>query len=183
MPDSPPGSILECSYPHADDFATDETASAEIEWFKAVLTGVRKIRSEMNIAPGKAIPLLLADGNAEDRRRVDKFAAQIAFLARCETPRWLASDEGEPAAAAAVVGNLRILIPMAGLIDLDAERTRLDKEIARIRGEIRKCEGKLGNTNFVDHAPAAVVDQERSRLADWNAHLEALLGQLERLRT
>ncbi len=183
MPDSPPGSILECSYPHADDFATDETASAEIEWFKAVLTGVRKIRSEMNIAPGKAIPLLLADGNAEDRRRVDKFAAQIAFLARCKTPRWLASDEGEPAAAAAVVGNLRILIPMAGLIDLDAERTRLDKEIARIRGEIRKCEGKLGNTNFVDHAPAAVVDQERSRLADWNAHLEALLGQLERLRT
>ncbi len=183
MPDSPPGSILECSYPHADDFATDETASAEIEWFKAVLTGVRKIRSEMNIAPGKAIPLLLADGNAEDRRRVDKFAAQIAFLARCETPRWLASDEGEPAAAAAVVGNLRILIPMAGLIDLDAERTRLDKEIARIRGEIRKCEGKLGNTNFVDHAPAAVVDQERSRLADWNTHLEALQGQAERLRT
>ena len=183
MPDSPPGSILECSYPHADDFATDETASAEIEWFKAVLTGVRKIRSEMNIAPGKAIPLLLADGNAEDRRRVDKFAAQITFLARCETPRWLASDEGEPAAAAAVVGNLRILIPMAGLIDLDAERTRLDKEIARIRGEIRKCEGKLGNTNFVDHAPAAVVDQERSRLADWNAHLEALRGQVERLRT
>ncbi|MDE2271418.1 MAG: valine--tRNA ligase, partial [Xanthomonadaceae bacterium] len=102
---------------------------------------------------------------------------------RCETPRWLASDEGEPAAAAAVVGNLRILIPMAGLIDLDAERTRLDKEIARIRGEIRKCEGKLGNTNFVDHAPAAVVDQERSRLADWNAHLEALRGQVERLRT
>jgi valyl-tRNA synthetase len=175
-------SILERRYPQASDLAVDETASAEIEWFKAVLTGVRKIRSEMNIAPGKTIPLLLADGNAEDRRRADKFAAQITFLARCETPRWLGNREAEPAAAAAVVGNLRVLIPLAGLIDLDAERARLDKEIARIEIEIRKCEGKLGNANFVDHAPAAVVEQERARLADWNTQLGALRGQSEKLR-
>jgi valyl-tRNA synthetase len=174
-------SILDRPYPHADEFATDATASAEIEWFKAVLTGVRKIRSEMNIAPGKTIPLLLADGDAEDRRRAEKFSAQIEFLARCETPRWLASNEAEPAAAAAVVGNLRVLIPLAGLIDLDAERTRLSKEIARIQAEIKKCEGKLGNANFVDHAPAAVVEQERMRLSDWNAQIDALRGQSEKL--
>ena len=180
--DFKPTSILDCSYPRADDFAVDGNASAEIEWFKAVLTGVRKIRSEMNIAPGKTIPLLLADGNAEDRRRADKFATQIVFLARCEPPRWLGSGDAEPAAAAAVVGNLRILIPMTGLIDLDAERARLDKEIARIQGEIGKCEGKLGNANFVDHAPAAVVEQERTRLADWNTQLAALRGQAEKLR-
>jgi valyl-tRNA synthetase len=175
-------SILERRYPLAADFAVDETASSEIEWFKAVLTGVRKIRSEMSIAPGKTIPLLLADGNAEDRRRAEKFAAQIQFLARCDAPRWLDADEAEPAAAAAVVGSLRILIPMAGLIDLGAERARLDKEIARIEGEIGKCEGKLGNAKFVDHAPAAVVEQERTRLADWNAQLAALRGQAEKLR-
>jgi valyl-tRNA synthetase len=174
-------SILERAYPHADEFAADAAASAEIEWFKAVLTGVRKIRSEMNIAPGKTIPLLLADGDAEDRRRAEKFSGQIAFLARCEAPRWLASNEAEPAAAAAVVGNLRVLIPLAGLIDLDAERARLKKEIARIEGEIRKCEGKLGNANFVDHAPAAVVEQERVRLSDWNAQIDALRGQAEKL--
>jgi valyl-tRNA synthetase len=174
-------SILDRPYPRADEFATDATASAEIEWFKAVLTGVRKIRSEMNIAPGKTIPLLLADGDAEDRRRAEKFSAQIEFLARCETPRWLASNEAEPAAAAAVVGNLRVLIPLAGLIDLDAERTRLSKEIARIQSEIKKCEGKLGNANFVDHAPAAVVEQERMRLSDWNAQIDALRGQSEKL--
>jgi valyl-tRNA synthetase len=179
--DFKPTSILDCSYPRADDFAVDEDASAEIEWFKAVLTGVRKIRSEMNIAPGKTIPLLLADGDADDRRRAEKFSGQIAFLARCEAPRWLAPDESEPAAAAAVVGNLRVLIPLAGLIDLDAERARLKKEIARIEGEIRKCEGKLGNANFVDHAPAAVVEQERARLADWNAQIDALRGQTEKL--
>src|SRR6185437_899051 len=122
-------SILERAYPRADEFAIDEAATGEIEWFKAVLTGVRKIRSEMNIAPGKAIPLLLADGDAEDRRRTGKFSAQIEFVARCEAPRWLSSSEEEPAAAAAVVGNLRVLIPLAGLIDLDAERARLTREI------------------------------------------------------
>jgi valyl-tRNA synthetase len=174
-------SILDRAYPHADEFAVDETASAEIEWFKAVLTSVRKIRSEMNIAPGKTIPLLLADGDAEDQRRLQKFSSQIEFLARCEAPRWLANGEAEPAAAAAVVGSLRVLIPLAGLIDLDAERARLKKEIARIEGEIKKCEGKLGNANFVDHAPAAVVEQERARLADWNNQLDALRGQAERL--
>src|SRR6185437_2882251 len=166
-------SILERRYPRADEFAVDESAAAEIEWFKALLTGVRKIRSEMNIAPGKTIPLLLADGDAEDRRRVVKFASQIEFLARCQAPRWLGRNDAEPAAAAAVVGNLRILIPLAGLIDLDAERARLAKEIARIAGEIKKCEGKLGNANFVDHAPAAVVEQERNRLTDWNVQLGA----------
>ena len=174
-------SILERPYPRADQFAIDSSASTEIEWFKAVLTGVRKIRSEMNIAPGKTIPLLLADGDAEDRRRAEKFSAQIAFLARCDSPRWLAPNEAEPAAAAAMVGNLRVLIPLAGLIDLDAERARLKKEIARIEGEIRKCEGKLGNANFVDHAPAAVVEQERTRLSDWKAQVEALRGQAEKL--
>jgi valyl-tRNA synthetase len=174
-------SILERAYPRTDEFAVDEAASAEIEWFKAVLTGVRKIRSEMNIAPGKVIPLLLADGDAEDRRRAGKFSAQIEFLARCEAPRWLAPDESEPAAAAAVVGSLRVLIPLAGLINLDAERTRLAKEIARIKSEIGKCEGKLGNANFVDHAPTAVVEQERARLADWSGQLDALRMQMERL--
>jgi valyl-tRNA synthetase len=174
-------SILGRPYPRADEFATDAAASTEIEWFKAVLTGVRKIRTEMNIAPGKTIPLLLADGDADDRWRVDKFTAQIGFLARCAAPRWLAPGEAEPAAAAAVVGDLRVLIPLAGLIDLDAERQRIAREIARIEGEIKKCQGKLGNASFVEHAPAAVVEQERTRLGDWTTQLDALRGQASRL--
>ncbi|MGH8190400.1 MAG: valine--tRNA ligase [Rhodanobacteraceae bacterium] len=173
--------ILERPYPRAEEFGVDDVACAEIEWFKAVLTRVRRIRSEMNIAPGKTIPLLLADGDTEDRRRVAKFSSQMQFLARCETPAWLEGDAVEPAAAAAVVGSLRVLIPLAGLIDLDAERARLSKEVARIGAEIRKCEGKLGNARFVDHAPAAVVEQERGRLADWNTQLGALREQATRL--
>jgi valyl-tRNA synthetase len=168
-------------WPKVTELPVDEAASAEIEWFKAVLSGIRRIRAEMNIAPGKTIPLLLADGDAGDRSRVAKFAAQIAFLARVETPQWIEPGADEPAAAAAVVGSLRVLIPLAGLIDLTAEKTRLAKEIARIEGEIKKCEGKLGNANFVANAPAEVVAQERQRIVDWNTTLTALREQQAKL--
>ncbi|MBD8871529.1 valine--tRNA ligase [Rhodanobacter sp. DHB23] len=181
LPDSSTKSILQCAYPQASDFTADDAATAEIEWFKAVLSGVRRIRSEMNIAPGKTIPLLLAGGEAADRARAAKFAAQIAFLARTESPAWIAPDADEPAAAAAVVGSLRVLIPLAGLIDLGAEKARLAKEIARVEGEIRKCEGKLGNANFVANAPAEVVAQERQRIVDWNTQLAAMREQAEKL--
>ncbi|HUW54689.1 MAG TPA: valine--tRNA ligase [Rhodanobacter sp.] len=173
--------LMNRPWPRADEIVADMAATAEIEWFKNVLSGIRRIRSEMNISPAKTIPLLLADGDASDRARVTKFAAQIGFLARVEAPQWIASGAGEPAAAAAVVGSLRVLIPLAGLIDLGAEKARLGKEIARIEGEIRKCEGKLGNASFVANAPADVVAQERQRISDWNTTLGALREQAQKL--
>ena len=173
--------ILQRSWPNASDIPADEAATAEIEWFKNVLSGIRRIRAEMNISPGKTIPLLLADGDASDRARAAKFAAQISFLARVDAPQWIASGADEPAAAAAVVGSMRVLIPLAGLIDLGAEKTRLAKEIARIESEIKKCENKLGNANFVANAPAEVVAQERQRIADWNIQLTALREQTQKL--
>ena len=166
----------------ATAIAVDNAATAEIEWFKSVLTGIRKIRSEMNISPGKTIPLLLADGDASDRARITKFDAQISFLARVETPKWIAAGADEPAAAAAVVGTLRVMIPLAGLIDLGAEQARLAKEISRIEIEIKKCEGKLSNANFVANAPAEVVTQERQRITDWNITLDALREQSRKLQ-
>ncbi|PXV52105.1 valyl-tRNA synthetase [Dyella jiangningensis] len=173
--------LLERPWPKADDIVADDAATAEIEWFKNVLSGIRRIRAEMNIAPGKTIPLLLADGDATDRARAAKFAAQISFLARVDAPQWIESGANEPAAAAAVVGSMRVLIPLAGLIDLGAEKARLGKEIARIEGEIKKCEGKLGNANFVANAPAEVVAQERQRITDWTTQLTALREQAQKL--
>ncbi|TPG47963.1 valine--tRNA ligase [Rhodanobacter glycinis] len=174
-------SLMQRPWPCADEIAADDAATAEIEWFKNVLSGIRKIRSEMNISPARTIPLLLADGDASDRARVAKFAAQIAFLARTEAPQWIEAGTDEPAAAAAVVGTLRVMIPLAGLIDLGAEKTRLAKEISRIEVEIKKCEGKLGNANFVANAPAEVVVQERQRITDWNTTLMALREQAQKL--
>ncbi|GGA08462.1 valine--tRNA ligase [Dyella caseinilytica] len=173
--------ILQRPWPKASDIPADEAATAEIEWFKNVLSGIRRIRAEMNIAPGKTIPLLLADGDASDRARAAKFAAQISFLARVDAPQWIVSGADEPAAAAAVVGSLRVLIPLAGLIDLGAEKARLAKEIGKIESEIKKCENKLSNANFVANAPAEVVVQERQRIADWGTQLTALREQLQKL--
>ena len=175
------GGLMQRPWPKADEIISDDAATAEVEWFKAVLSGIRRIRAEMNISPGKVIPLLLADGDATDRARAAKFAAQIAFLARVEAPLWIVSGADEVAAAAAVVGSLRVMIPLAGLIDVDAEKARLAKEIARIAGEIKKCEGKLGNANFVANAPAEVVAQERQRIEDWGIQLTALREQSQKL--
>jgi valyl-tRNA synthetase len=174
-------SLIHRPWPNADDIAADPAATGEIEWFKNVLSGIRRIRSEMNISPARTIPLLFADGDTSDHARVTKFAAQISFLARTETPQWIEAGMDEPASAAAVVGALRVMIPLAGLIDLEAEKARLAKEISRIESEIRKCEGKLGNANFVANAPAEVVAQERQRIADWNVSLGALREQAQKL--
>ncbi|HUD42957.1 MAG TPA: valine--tRNA ligase [Dokdonella sp.] len=176
-------SVCDRPYPTAAEFEAglDAAAIADTEWLRAVLGGLRRIRSEMNIAPGRQIPLLFAGGCAADRARTGRFAAQIAFLARTESQRWLDAGEDEPAAAAAIVGELRVLIPLAGLIDLSAERARLAREIKRVEGEIAKCTGKLGNDTFVANAPAAVVEQERQRLADFTTMLDGLREQASRL--
>jgi valyl-tRNA synthetase len=171
-------------YPEAEAVAgagrqDGEYARAEddIEWLKAVVTAVRRIRGEMNLAPARLIPLRLAGGNERDRARVARFEAQLRFLLRLDSIEWLAGET--PASAAAVVGDLTLLVPLAGLIDLDAERVRLDKELARVVAEIGKSEAKLAK--FGDKAPAAVVEQERTRLVDWTQQRDALQAQRDRL--
>ena len=144
-----------------------------------MIASVRRIRSEMNIAPGKTIPLLLANGNDSDRARAAKFASQIAFLVRAESQRWLDAGETEPPAAAAIIGEMKLLIPLAGLIDLGAEKLRLEKEIKRLESETAKSSAKLAN--FGAKTPAAVIDQERQRVADFTAQLNGLREQLARL--
>jgi valyl-tRNA synthetase len=173
-------SIAQRAYPRADDLpADDAAASADIEWLRAVLSQIRRIRSEMNIAPGKTIPLLYANGSAADRARVENFSAQIAFLARAESQRWLAAGDAEPAAAAAIVGEMKLLIPLAGLIDLDAEKARLDKEIKRIEGELEKSSTKLAN--FGEKTPPKVVEQEKQRVAEFTTTLHGLKEQRNKL--
>ena len=128
-------------------------------------------------------PLVLEGGDAQDRERHARFASQISFLARIDPQamRWLGPGEEAPAAAAAVVGELKLLIPLLGLIDVDAELKRLAKEIGRLEGEIAKCQAKLGNANFVANAPAAVVEQEKQRIAEFSTTLNGLREQATKL--
>ncbi|MCC4597078.1 valine--tRNA ligase [Xanthomonas campestris pv. phormiicola] len=163
------------------DVAAYAGAEADIEWLKAMVSALRRVRSELNVPPSRLVPLLLQGGHAEDRARVERCASQLKFLLRLEAIQWLDAAQDAPPAAAAIVGELRLLVPLQGLVDLDAERTRLDKEIKRVDAEIGKCNGKLGNATFVQNAPAAVVEQERARLADWTTQLAGLREQRAKL--
>ncbi|WP_022968485.1 valine--tRNA ligase [Arenimonas oryziterrae] len=171
-------SISTQPYPEFDAGLMNPTAANDIEWLKAAVTQLRSIRSQMTIAPNKAIPLLL-EGQADDEGQIARHSASLKFLARLESIEWLQGEA--PATAMAPLGGLKFHIPLAGLIDLSAEKSRLEKEIKRIQGEIGKCQGKLASDTFVANAPAAVVEQERTRLGDWNNQLSALLEQQKRL--
>ncbi|MBW7931479.1 MAG: class I tRNA ligase family protein, partial [Gammaproteobacteria bacterium] len=168
-------------YPAADAFPADAEAEAEIAWVQGFVLGIRQIRGEMNIAPGKPLPVLLEDADGQDRARVGSQWQWLAQLARLESVRMLESGEEAPACATALLGGMRILVPMAGLIDVDAERERLGKALARAQAERRRIEGKLANRQFVDHAPAAVVDKERERLRATTQEIGQLGEQLARL--
>jgi valyl-tRNA synthetase len=173
--------IATLTLPQVKDYASDTDADAEMQWLQEVLLGIRRIRAEMNISPAKNINLLYAGGTAVDRARAERQHGAIVTLGKLADVRWLAAGESEPACAAAVCGALKLLIPLAGLIDIDAERARLDKEIGRLALEIEKCEKKLGIDTFVNGAPAAVVAQERQRLADFTQKREQLAAQRAKL--
>ncbi|MEO6138898.1 MAG: class I tRNA ligase family protein, partial [Luteimonas sp.] len=165
-------------YPQASDFTVaQDDAQADIEWLKAMVTALRKLRSELNVPPAKQVTLLLADGNANDRARVERFGQQLRFLNKLERIEFITDATHAPASASAVVGELKLLVPLEGLVDLGAERARLDKELKRVEGEIEKSRGKLASDTFVQHAPPAVVELERQRLLDWTMQRDALATQ------
>lgn len=166
-------------YPQAADFggADFERAEADIEWLKQMVTALRRVRSELGVSPGKQVPLLVQAGSDTTRSRLQRFDSQLRFLNRLERIEPLDGDP--PPAAAGLVGDLKLFVPLEGLVDLDAERARLDKEIARVTAEQDKSAAKL--EKFSDKVPPAVVDQERQRLADWTAQVEALSAQRARL--
>jgi valyl-tRNA synthetase len=181
-PDSYSGdTIMLAPYPVADAAAADADAVAEIEWVQQFILGVRRIKGEMNIPPGKPLPVLVANASARDREWIDLARPYLDFLARTESITVLDDETDAPESAIALVGKMKILIPLAGLIDKDAELARLDKEIGKLRADIERIDKKLANPSFVDKAPAAVVQKERDRLNDQGAALADLVAQQTRI--
>ncbi|GIX35341.1 MAG: valine--tRNA ligase [Lysobacteraceae bacterium] len=168
-------------YPEAQEALRHGAQGRSIEWLKAVIRQIRRIRSELQVAPSRTIHLLCEGGTEGDRELASRHAEAIAFLGRIESMRWLEPGEKAPPSGAAVVGELTLLVPLEGLVDIEAEKARLAREVRRIEAEIGKCEAKLGNASFVSNAPAEVVDQERRRLVDYRTQLEGLQRQLARL--
>jgi len=174
--------VMRARYPEPDAARIDPEAEAEMAWVMAFILGVRRIRSGMNIEPRRALPVLLDGGSERDREWLEANLRYIETLARTQTVRWLAADEIAPESATALLGDMKVLIPMAGLIDKDAEIARLSKEIERLGRDRQRAEAKLTNSSFVDKAPAAVVDKERAKLTELAGALEQLQSQLQRIQ-
>lgn len=166
-------------FPVADQSQIDAQADADIDWVKNVIVGVRNVRGEMNISPAKALPIYMARGDAEDKRRLEENRQFLSKLASLESITWLDDPAQAPLCATALAGDLEILVPMAGLIDVDAELARLDREIDKISIEVKKLSGKLSNAKFVDNAPAEVVAKERQKLEEF----EGSVSQLQEKRS
>ncbi len=169
-------------FPVADEALRDAGAEAEMQWVMDFIQGIRRIKGEMNISPGKPVPVLLENAGERDRTRLADNRHYLDFLAKTESVRVLEPGEEAPEAAMALVGEMKILIPLADLIDKEAELKRLEKELAKLQAEVDRAEKKLSNPGFTDKAPEAVVQKEREKLQAARSAMENLAEQVERIR-
>jgi valyl-tRNA synthetase len=168
-------------YPKIDPTLKNAAIDSELEWVKQFIVAVRTLRSEMNVAPGKQLTVLLRKGTSVDKERYTVNANLIAKLAKLESCLWLGENESCPESAIALTGELEILVPMAGVINKAEESARLAKEIAKLEKEVTRAESKLQNPSFVDKAPADVVAKEREKLTEIKVTLQKLQEQREKI--
>lgn len=168
-------------YPQSDGTLIDSHAVADIEWLQGVILALRNIRGEMNISPAKPINALLKNATPEDAARLENNRQFLAKLAKLESIELLTEEHDAPLSAIQLVGDLEILVPMQGLIDVATEVARLNKEAEKINKELSGVSNKLSNANFVDKAPAAVVEKEKTRQAELQTAHSKLLEQLSQM--
>ncbi|MDG2392686.1 MAG: valine--tRNA ligase, partial [Thalassotalea sp.] len=170
-------SIMMQTYPQFDENQLDELAISDLEWVKSFVIAIRNIRGEMDIAPSKPLPVFLKGSSVDDIRRLENNKSFLSALAKLESIEVLHADEQGPASATAVIGDMSVLIPMAGLIDVDAELARLSKAMEKLEKDVQRTRGKLSNENFVSKAPDAVIAKEQEKLADAESMLATLAEQ------
>lgn len=170
-------------WPIARPEQIDAAAIDEINWVKTFVLGIRRIRAEMDIAPGKLLPVICDNVSSENSKRIGQHGELLTALAKTDEIRILSQGETAPESATALVGEMQILIPLAGLIDKDAERQRLTRELGKLGKEKARLEGKLNNESFTTKAPAAVVDKEKEKLADVITALSQIDQQLQRIES
>ncbi|WP_416307380.1 valine--tRNA ligase [Neptunicella sp. SCSIO 80796] len=169
--------IMLQSFPAQNNALLDEQVVADIEWLKQVIVGVRNIRGEMDIAPSKPLSVLLKNAGDEDLRRLKITDVFLSRLARLENIELLPAGEKGPASATAIVGEMEVMIPMAGLIDKDAELARITKALEKIQADFGRTQGKLSNEKFVSKAPEAVIAKERAKLDEFQLQIDKLNEQ------
>jgi len=174
-------SIMLQPLPTSAEDLVDAQALEEMQWVQTFVTGVRKIRSEQDIAPKHKLKVLIAQASSDDSRRLEDYRELIRSLARIDTITPLLAGDERPESAIALVDEMQVLIPLAGLIDKEAELARLDKELKRLDAEVQRLSSKLDNQGFLAKAPEAVVDKEREKLNDASSAREQLLAQRDKI--
>ena len=174
-------SIMIESYPTYDRENIDEEAEEHIEWLKGVILSIRNIRGEMDISPAKSINILLRNGSPTDKERMEIHKPYLQKLAKLRDISWLEDGHEAPVSATQRFDELEILVPLEGLIDVDAERSRLKKEINKLLSGLKAVETKLNNKKFVNNAPSSIVVKEREKKNQISSTLESFETQLKNL--
>ncbi len=177
----PSASIMIAQFPEFDANLVDEKSFQDMQWLQAVVLGIRQIRGEMNISPRKPLSIILENTSANDLSVLASNEQLLKTMAQLENITALKDGEQAPESAVALIGEMKINIGLAGLIDVDAEIERVNKLIETANKEIARSAGKLKNERFVSSAPEAVVNKEKDNLASNKHKLEELQGQLLKL--
>ena len=174
-----PYSIMVQPFPQQDSSQQDAQVLSDIEWVKRFIVGIRNIRGEMDISPNKPLDALLRNVSDDDARRLEIARPFIDRLARLDSITVLGAKDTAPASATALVQDMEILIPMAGLIDKEAELARIGRAMEKTEKDVNRTEGKLANEKFVSNAPDAVIEKERGKLEEAQKQLAKLREQFE----
>lgn len=178
--------IMLAPFPYPEQDKIDLDAESDIEWLKGVITGIRNIRAEMGIGPGKPIEALFRNSNADvatdDQARLKANNTFLKNLAKLENIQWLSAKDTAPLSATALVGEMEVMVPMAGNIDVTAEINRLTKSLEKSQKELDRVAGKLNNPKFVDKAPEDVIEKEKAKLADIEGTHKKLQEQIEAMK-
>jgi valyl-tRNA synthetase len=173
--------IMLAPYPVAAATDADPAAEREMRWVMDFILGVRQIRGEMDIAPGRKLDVLLQNAGPDDIRCLERHMPYLTRLAGITQPRILAAAEAAPIAAVALLGSLEILVPMAGLIDPGAELERLSKRLRKAQADQQKLSAKLANAEFARNAPADVIAKDGLRVAELRTEIGQLQAQMARV--
>jgi valyl-tRNA synthetase len=174
-------SVMLAAYPEFVSDKVDTAAVAQIDWLKNIILAVRNIRGEMNISPKQSLKVLVKHAEAEDQQRWQDLDRLLQQMANIKNAEFLSNDAAVPMSASAVVGHLELFVPMEGLIDVEAEIARLNKQISKLEKEHGMLSGKLQNKNYVDRAPAELVQRDQVRVDELATTIAKLQGQLKAL--
>jgi len=175
--------LITTAYPEIDRDLICKNSEVEIAWLQGFVLGIRQIRGEMNIAPGKSLPCFIQNNNDTDQNYLGNNHSILKALAKLESITQLSDSDEAAESATALVGEMKILIPLAGLVDKEQEIARLNKEIEKLAKQQQQFSGKLNNEKFVSGAPEAVVEKERQKLHSVEQAISDLGQQLDKIST